>query len=78
MFMKYTILDDLPDAEALAPIFEQIAVTYPVHILERRITALTPNEKKRVDKKWSAIATILEEIDHIIAMRAEINHDPWE
>lgn len=50
---------------------------YPRETLARRINLLTKNEKKRVKKILHSVDNLVEEIDNIVATRAEIEHDPW-
>jgi hypothetical protein len=54
------------------------AITYPTHILKRRLKLLTKNERLRFDAKWCKVVNLLEEMEKIVALRAEYEEDEWK
>lgn len=73
-----TDYEKLPNASVLKNVLEYlIAVTYPEHILKRRIGLLTKTEKAMCDKAWHQVMKNTEKIDTIISDRADKEQDPW-
>jgi len=62
----------------LRKLMEFVAITYPRHILFRRVNLLTDKERERCNKLWARIFRDIEKIDEIIAERAEKANDPWK
>ncbi len=74
-----TDYEKLPHASMLKEVLEYlIAVTYPEHILKRRIELLTKTERAMCNKAWHQVMKNIEKIDTIISDRAERENDPWK
>ncbi len=56
---------------------EGTAAIYPQSTLDRRIGLLTKKEKEKVHRLYELVLNKLEELDDIIATRAEKENDPW-
>ncbi len=71
-------IGDLPEIKSLRQFFEMTTgATYPKSTLKRRMKLLTLEETKRCNKLWHKIEVLAEEIDDVISLRAELEHDNW-
>lgn len=79
LVLKEVDIIDSPDLTDIKNLLsEYLAITYPKHILKRRISLLTKNERIRFEKLWCGIIDKLEKMDALISIRAEKERDEWE
>jgi hypothetical protein len=81
-YPKYTNVtcdNELPPPHTFALIIDNLTgATYPEHILTRRVNMLKKKEVKKCISKWRKIRKMAQQMENIIANRAEIEEDEWE
>lgn len=70
------LVDNYPDL-VRQMLWDIVGYTYPKKTWERRLASLTTKDRAKLAKLEEKLHNILEDIDSVIATRAEINKDPW-